>query len=179
MIVNFSQMRKGSSRLRSKRKVSRWSKFFRYWYIRLVRLQGHPKEISRGLAVGVFAGWFPLIGLQMAVAILLAIFFRGNKFAAAAATWVSNPLTSVPIYAFNYSVGEFFLGGGDSSVKNSDFKPSTQLFSHFLDLGSDFLVKLFLGCFVIGLILAFATYFISLNFIIRWRNNREIRRPRI
>ncbi|MEO0852065.1 MAG: DUF2062 domain-containing protein, partial [Cyanobacteria bacterium J06648_11] len=82
----------------------------RYFYLRLIRLQATPAEIARGLAVGVFAGMFPAFGFQTIVSVLFATVIRGNKLAAAAATWVSNPLTYVPIYAFNFQVGKRLLG---------------------------------------------------------------------
>ncbi|MFS8808493.1 DUF2062 domain-containing protein, partial [Synechococcus sp. R6-10] len=81
-----------------------WKRWLRYLYLRLLRLQSSPKEIARGLAVGVFAGCFPIFGFQTLAALVLAVPFRGNKLAAAAGTWVSNPFTYVPIYAFNYQV---------------------------------------------------------------------------
>ena len=45
--------------------INRLMRFCRYWWIRLVRLQGHPREIARGFALGVFSGFFPWMGLQI------------------------------------------------------------------------------------------------------------------
>ncbi len=167
---------KTSSRLQSKRKLPRWLKFFRYWYIRLLRLQGHPQEIARGLTVGVFSGFFPILGLQMIFAVILAVIFRGNKLAAAAATWISNPFTSVPIYAFNYTIGELLLGWDESPVDQHNFQINLQSWSSFIELGTSSLIKLFVGCFTVGLIAACFTYFFSLRFIKNWRDSRQFRR---
>jgi uncharacterized protein (DUF2062 family) len=155
--------------IKSKRKPLNLARFLRYWYIRLVRLQGHPKEIARGLALGAFAGWFPLFGLQMALAVFLAILFRGNKLAAAAATWISNPLTSLPIFAFNYKIGEWLLNFHNIPLKSSGFSINLQYWSKFMELGWEFMTVMFLGSFVVGAIAAVVVYFLSLRLLRRWR----------
>ncbi|MCU0537185.1 MAG: DUF2062 domain-containing protein [Hydrococcus sp. Prado102] len=149
------------------------AKSWRYWYLRFIRLRGKPAEIARGLAVGIFAGSFPIFGFQILIGVLLAVIVRGNKFAAAAGTWVSNPLTYVPIFAFNYQVGKLILGWDDSTVTQNIVDRNWQ---SFMELGSVFLTKLFLGCFVVGLIAAIATYFISLQLLTRSRTLRSRRR---
>ena len=56
-----------SQKTRKSRKYlsNRLLRFLRYWYIRLMRLQGHPREIAKGFALGVFSGFFPWMGLQI------------------------------------------------------------------------------------------------------------------
>lgn len=92
-----------------------WQKTWRYPYLRFIRLRGSTEAIARGLAVGVFAGMFPIFGFQMAIAVVLAAFVRGNKIVAAAATWVSNPLSYLPLFAFNFQVGRWLLGSSEHS----------------------------------------------------------------
>jgi uncharacterized protein (DUF2062 family) len=70
-----------------------WQRYLHYYKIRLLRLRGHPRAIARGLAFGTFAGFFPLFGLPIIIALVLATLFRGNRIAAIAATWISNPFT--------------------------------------------------------------------------------------
>jgi uncharacterized protein len=154
-------------------------KSWRYWYLRFIRLRGKPAEISRGLAVGIFAGSFPIFGFQILAGVLLAIIVRGNKIAAAAGTWVSNPLTSVPIFAFNYQVGKLILGWDNSTVTQNIFDRNWQ---SFMELSSVFLIKLFIGSLAVGAIGAIATYFISLQLLTRSRTfssrryNKKLRR---
>lgn len=148
-----------------------WLRFFRYWYIRLLRLQGHPKEIARGLAVGVFSGAFPWLGLQIIIAVLLAVVFRGNKLAAAAATWISNPFTSIPIFLFNFKIGQLVLGG-NKSIDHQTLQVDLQSWSNLIESGFEVILSLFIGSFVVGIIAGFCIYFISLRIIIRWRESR-------
>jgi uncharacterized protein (DUF2062 family) len=152
------------------------ARFLRYWYIRLVRLQGHPIEIARGLSVGVFSGFFPWLGLQIAIAIFLAIAVRGNKIAAAAATWISNPFTSIPIFIFNYKVGEWILGRGDHPVDRGFFGANGGLRDDWTSLGTEVLFTMFFGSLVTGTIAGVITYFIGVRLLYRWRGHRP-RKP--
>jgi uncharacterized protein (DUF2062 family) len=51
----------------------------------------------------------PMFGLQTIIALFLALLFRGNKVLAVLGTWVSNPLTDIPIHLFNFQLGQWIL----------------------------------------------------------------------
>lgn len=146
-----------------------WHRTFRYFYYRLLRIQGSPKAIARGLAVGVFAGWFPWFGLQTLVAIALAFVVRGNKVVAAAATWISNPFTYVPIFAFNYQVGRWLLGTNDEPFEMA----ALSSLEGIKELGGDIVLTLFFGSFVIGAISASIAYLLGHQLIIRARQRQH------
>ncbi|GAB4381449.1 MAG: DUF2062 domain-containing protein [Elainellaceae cyanobacterium] len=169
----LSPPRPSSHQLRQKKQRS-WRRKLRYYYHRLLRLEGSPKAIARGLAVGVFAGWFPWFGLQTVVAVALAFLLRGNKVVAAAATWISNPFTYVPIFAFNYHIGRSLLRTRDEPFELS----SLANWQGVQELGSDILVPLFFGSFVIGLISASVGYLGGLRFVQRARQQRFARKRR-
>lgn len=136
----------------------------RYIYLKFIRLRGHPKELARGLAAGVFAGMFPLFGLQTIMGVAIAFRVKGNPLMAAAGTWISNPLTYLPIYAFNYRLGSWILG-----------RPVVNLFTDvesmkaWLETGADVGLALMLGSFVMGAIFGTASYFVGLPLIRRAR----------
>ena len=138
-------------------------------YLRLRRLRGNPRAIATGLAVGVFAGFFPFFGLQTFIGIFLAAIFRGSKVGAIAGTWISNPLTYVPIFIFNYKVGKLLLGIEDNLILPLDM----QSFAAFRELGSTFAITLLSGCLVVGAIAASLTYFYTLAILERLRKNRR------
>ncbi|ACB52880.1 putative membrane protein [Crocosphaera subtropica ATCC 51142] len=162
------QDKKPQHRRQSKRRRSKIKRSWRYFYLRFLRLRGTPRYISRGLAFGVLAGCFPLFGLQTIMGVLLAVLFRGHKLAAAAGTWISNPLTYVPIFAFNYKVGELLLGFGIGKTQVT-FPDNWQSWAELKASGLVFLVTLFFGCLVVGLIASILTYFLSVRFLSRWR----------
>jgi len=58
--------------------------------------------IARGVAIGLFIGLTPTVGVQTLLMIALCMLVRGNFPAAFLVSWVSNPLTMAPLYfAFN------------------------------------------------------------------------------
>ena len=154
--------------LKSKRPQS-WSRRWRSRYVRLLRMGGKPTAIARGLAIGVFAGCFPLFGIQIFIGIFLAAVIRGNKVAAAAGTWISNPLTYLPLFAFNFQVGNLLLGGNELSVEQLNLESPETL----MESGLLFVSTLLLGCFVVGSIAAVSSYFISLRLLKRSRYSRR------
>ena len=103
--------------------------------------EGTPGQRARGLAAGVFCGCYPFFGLQIFLSVGVATLVRGNHLLAAAGTLVSNPLTYLPLYWFNYVVGCRLLGmsGLESDLTGID---RTNLwnqgwsFSHRILLGS-------------------------------------------
>jgi uncharacterized protein len=143
-------------------------------YLKLLRLQDKPEVVAKGLAVGVFTGCFPFFGMQSLLAFLLATIVRGSKVAALAATWISNPLTSVPLYIFNYKIGKLLLGTEDTVLPPLNIES----FAAFKELGSIFAITLLTGSFVVGMIAGVITYFYALVILERL-HDRAIRRRSI
>jgi uncharacterized protein len=143
-------------------------------YLKLIRLKDKPEVVAKGLAVGVFTGCFPFFGMQSLLAFLLATIVRGSKVAALAATWISNPLTSVPLYIFNYKIGKLLLGTEDTALPPLNIES----FAAFKELGSIFAITLLTGSFVVGMIAGVITYFYALGILERL-HDRAIRRRSI
>ncbi|WP_228041015.1 DUF2062 domain-containing protein [Nodosilinea sp. LEGE 07088] len=160
-----------SSKL-SMRKINRprWRRQVRYIYLRFLRLQGTPEQLARGMASGIFSGCFPLFGFQTIIGVAVATVLRGNRLMAAAATWVSNPFTYVPIFAFNYQVGHWLLGGTAAPA----FDDLDTLRS-WMDMGSDVSIRLMLGSTVVGAVAGVASYFAGLPLIRRVRSQQLAR----
>lgn len=143
----------------------RWSRRLRYFYYRFVRLRATPEAIARGLATGVFAGCFPFFGLQTIIGITLAALLRGSKLVAAAGTWVSNPFTYFPLFAFNFHVGQWVLGNKNDSIRFVGLESWQEV----MDLGTDLIVVLFVGSFIVGIVSAVFSYFVGLWVVYRLR----------
>ncbi len=87
----------------------------RYYYLRFIRLEGHPSVLARGVAVGTFIGITPTIPLHTILALFFAFILRGSKIAALLATFVvSNPLTFFFQYYFSWKIGSWFAPGKHS-----------------------------------------------------------------
>jgi hypothetical protein len=140
-----------------------------YYYWRLVRLKGSSGAIARGFACGVFAGLFPFFGSQTLLAVLLAVIFRGNKIVSVVGPWISNPFTSVPIYAFNFHVGKWLLNNHTST------EISLRSWQDVKELGLEIIWPLFVGCVAVGLVCAICSYFLGLWLIHRVRTSSQQR----
>ena len=111
--------------------------------------EGTPGQRARGLAAGMFCGCFPFFGLQIVVSVGVASLLRGNHMLAAAGTLVSNPLTYIPLYWFNYTVGAQLLGPSNGADALSSINRSNLWLQ-----GWDFTQRILLGSSLVGLIVA-------------------------
>ena len=120
-----------------------------YW---LWSQEGSAGQRARGLAVGVFCGCYPFFGLQIVISVAAASMVRGNHLLAAAGTLVSNPLTYLPLYWFNYLVGCRLLGPGQGGINLAELNRSS-LWAQ----GWEFSQRILLGSTVVGMVLAIAS----------------------
>ena len=124
-------------------------RLFRQRLLWLWHHEGSHGQRARGLAAGIFMGCFPFFGLQIVLSVALASVVRGNHILAAAGTWISNPLTYLPLYWFNYQVGSWLLGPGPG------FPSMQQVQEQGLwALGLSFTSRLMLGSTVVGVLSA-------------------------
>ena len=113
---------------------------------------GSPFFNAKGFAIGVFSGCFPFFGFQTFLGVFLAKLAKGNLFLAAMGTWISNPLTYIPLYYFNYKVGSIFFKNTPKIIFDKNLT-----FNDLWEQGSMFSFILILGSSLVGLILAFIT----------------------
>ncbi len=149
-----------------------WKRLLRYFYIRFLRMQSSPGAIARGAAAGVFAGSFPLLGLQTIIGVAIATCIQGNKVVAAASTWISNPFTYVPLFALNFHIGRRLLGL--SPITELPTSPAD--LEAWLSMGRDVAAALMLGSLITGIVASVLGYYIGLAVALRVRKAREDRR---
>jgi uncharacterized protein len=151
---------------------------------KLLTLHASPHSIGLGLALGMFIGFLPIMGIQMAVVLVFAMPFKNaNKVAAVSGVWISNPLTVVPIYAFIYWIGTFFYPEGSvlsyskfsgkfrSVIEMEGFVAQTK---GFFDLGADIFVPMFIGGGVVGIFAGVLSYFAVKHFIKVYREKTGV-----
>jgi uncharacterized protein (DUF2062 family) len=147
---------------------SGWSKAYK----RFLKIRGNPREIALGMALGLFIGMTPVMGLHIATAIPLAALFKWNKISAAAGVWITNPLTAPVIYPITYMVGKPFLG---------TYRPISLPQADGLDALFKMLLKapeifwaMTIGGFILGIPLAIIGYFIC--FFVVEKYQQDIKR---
>lgn len=82
---------------------------------RILSLDDTPHAIALGTTIGVFLACTPTFGIRVILVLLVALatrrWFYFNRPAALIATCLSNPVTTVPLYYFDYRIGTLFLEG--------------------------------------------------------------------
>jgi len=141
-------------------------------FVRFVRLQGTPHEISKGIALGICIGMTPTFGVQMFLAVLFAWMLRESKVAAVLGVWITNPLTAPVIYALEYETGRAMLQFPHAEL------PKTLTYEAFSQLGWEVLIPLLLGSLVWAVLGWVIAYYICLKLTPMTRKVRVARWPR-
>ncbi len=128
------------------RSLLKWFNKFQHSLRLLWDLEGTPAKRARGIAVGVFSGCFPFFGLQSLMGACLASLFKGNHLLAVIGTWISNPLTYIPLYLFNYKIGSFILGS-ERELNNLSGLTQRQMWNQGWIISS----RIFFGSILVGL----------------------------
>jgi uncharacterized protein (DUF2062 family) len=162
------------------------TRLIKYYRLRFVRLKGEPHELALGMAFGVFTGMMPIMPFQTALAVTLAIFYKGSKITAALGTWVSNPLNWYFLYYNSYKLGSLILGLPEKKRVFSSIVAAIEagektmvILGKILGAGSTFVTAFLIGGFIMGVVLAPVAYFIFLHLfksIRNWRHSRKERK---
>jgi len=134
------------------------------WLAEYKKLNGDPRYISRGMAIGIFVSMTPFIPFHTAIAVTMSVVLRGSKRAAAIGVWLSNPLTFPFFYFIMYKLGMLILG--NDSVRNPDWRT----FSDILELGAEIAYAMIIGGLVLGTALAIPAYYITKRIFKRMQN---------
>ena len=140
----------------------------RHWAKRTKALNGEPRYVAMGIAVGIFVSATPTIPFQTIIAVALAFIMRGSKAAAALGVWLSNPITFPVFYLASYKIGAFLFG------ISTDTDITGQTTPDLLKLGLDISLAAITGGVIIGIILAIGAYIITYK-IVRKIRSREKR----
>ncbi len=116
--------------------------------------KGSNEYIARSVAVGLVAGLSPLLGLQ--VVLIGIVWWICNRWAAKwrfswviafAWSWVSNPISIVPMYYFYITTGRILMGqafGAERSVTTlSGYEALQRQLALPANLDSDFFAQIF------------------------------------
>lgn len=140
---------------------------FNYYKYRLLRLRENPQKIARGFASGIFAGCLPLMGLQFIISVIIAFLVRGNKFAAVMGTWISNPITYIPLFVLNFQLGKFILS---FFLNNNTQELNLKSWANLKGLGTDITITLLFGSVIMGLFASIFGYYLILYLLSKKQN---------
>ena len=152
------------------KKSQLWAKIkssIKYWINRTRALNGEPRYVAMGMAVGVFVSATPTIPFQTFIAVTMAFILRGSKSAAAIGVWLSNPLTLPVFYLASYKTGALLLG----TSNGADFSGHTT--ADLLKLGFDISLAAMSGGIIIGIMLAIGAYFVTRKIVTKIRSREK------
>ncbi len=154
----------------------------------LVRLRGAPQAIARGVAIGMIVAFTPTIGFQTLIALGVATLLNANRPVSIIPTWLTNPFTIPPVYAFTYYLGSFVWPGPEPAtvtramraaardLESLDFLALRAQIGVFLDLGTDVFIAMWIGGLIVGSIAAAIAYPLTVRTVMRLRERRARRR---
>lgn len=132
----------------------------------LIKIGNDPFKISLSIAIGIFVGLTIPLGFQTFFIIPFIILFRANFIIAYTATYISNPITVLPIYYSALKIGEFIIHNFFKMKVMINFSKVQQLINNFsfdnlFFYGKEFLITFIIGLFIQGIIITILIFFIS------------------
>ena len=128
-----------------------------FWH-KIKKLQGEPRYIATGMAIGVFIGITPTIPFHTVIAIALAFLFKGSKPAAAIGVWIANPITIPIFYIGSFKVGTLLLN------RPIPFDVKFESIPELLTLGLDVTVAMVVGGAILGIVPSIISYIVTYRF---------------
>jgi uncharacterized protein (DUF2062 family) len=132
----------------------------------------------------------PTIGFQTLIVLGVATLLNANRPVSIVPTWLTNPITIPPVYAFTYYLGSLFWRGPDPAsvtramgaaageLESLDFLAFRAQLGVFLDLGLDVFIAMWIGGLIVGSIAAAVAYPLTLRTVVRLRERRARRRSK-
>jgi len=118
------------------------------------------RSVAGAIWLGVFIALLPIPG-QTIAALLAALVLRVNLPIAGITTWVTNPITMVPIFYWQYGLGTLLL---DLPLQEFEIVLSWEwIMDSFLEIGR----PLLLGSFISATLVA-STVYVLISLAWRW-----------
>jgi uncharacterized protein (DUF2062 family) len=122
------------------------------------KLQGEPRYIAMGMAIGVFIGITPTIPFHTIIAVGLAFILKGSKPAAAIGVWIANPVTIPFFYVGSFKVGKLLLN------RPIPFDIRFESITELLSLGLDVTIAMVIGGALLGIVPGIISYIVTYKF---------------
>lgn len=155
-------------------------RYFRYHYIRILRLKDSPTKIAKGVALGVAMEFLPLPFINILIAWLIARLTGINSLAAVMTSVALKPAAFTAFVPLNILVSRLLGGGGariapHQLVPEMSMTPQVTAFQFYSEklkvLGLHYLAASTINALLWGLVV-----FFILNRALALRQERRLRR---
>ncbi len=90
------------------------NRLWQHVYLRLIKpvltVKDTPHALALGITIGLWISLTPTVGIQMTLVVVVGTLFKANRIAGVAMTWISNPVTFLPMYYVYYRIGVLLSG---------------------------------------------------------------------
>lgn len=157
-----------------------------FFVYRVLHVNDTPHRIALGVAIGMLIAWTPTMGFQMILTVLLSALFGANKLVGVPFVWISNPLTAGPIYGPNFLIGKLMLGGNYQApnfyvvLYASGGWWGEVMINRIIawwEATWKVFAPLWLGSFVVGVLVGGLTYFAVRYAVVAYRTHRHLKHP--
>ncbi len=156
-----------------------FSRWLRYYLIRLKRLQGSPQSLAGGVAIGVLIGLSPTMPFHTILIFLLAFLTRTSFMSALVVSYiVCNPITVLPLYSLSIILGNaltpYRIDAGTLNMLVSTVSKGSlsQSFALLSSMGQESVIVLLAGGFAFSLPCSVLCYVLALWFF-SWREKKK------
>jgi len=145
------------------------------WYRALMNTPGKIDDVASGFAIGFFIGMIPWYGLQTVLSLVSTKLFNKNLAAGVLGSVTSNPITMMPIFYAEYTIGRWMLGGPSADLP-SPFSYDLSGLERLWQMGDHVLAPILLGSIVLGLAGGAASFFIVRRSLTAYRRRVYLKR---
>lgn len=158
---------------------------------RILHLDDSPHRIALGVFLGFVVGWTPTMGAQIVLYLIIAYLLRANRASGVLPVLLTNPLTALPVYVFNWRIGRWIMhpGGLSEADRLAQREAMDQFLNNFhvsrlfdgdfwASVGPTFQIfglELIVGCLIVGFACGLAGYVATYYGIIVYRRRRSHR----
>jgi uncharacterized protein (DUF2062 family) len=133
---------------------------------KILLLDCPPSRIAASAALGVIIGFSPYIGFHTVIAIGLSFILNLPLYPLIVGAYITNPFTFIPIYTVCYKFGEIVTGRKAEVPVDFSELTLTSIFT----TAKTFIVPLFTGSHLLGLILGAITYILSYYLVKKYKD---------
>lgn len=148
-----------------------FKKFINVIVNKLFKINDSPQRIALGVGLGVFSGLIP--GMGPVASLFLAFIFRANRAAALLGSLLTNTWISLVTFLLAVKAGSLVLGLHWQDVnQRMEWLLHDFSWAKFFNLSFvDVLLPIIIGYLIVGLVLAAASYLLTLAIIKKWGQN--------